>query len=110
MIQKWVTRIKRPAVIATRFPHSAYAGLILCLSAEWQYICRTAPDVRQSLVPVENVLGTKLLPAILGIDGPIDEKLRTLLRNQVKTKGLAIRTPPSPPPPSNPPLLRLLTC
>ncbi|KAL7475381.1 hypothetical protein ACHAW6_002106, partial [Cyclotella cf. meneghiniana] len=41
MIQKWVTGIKRLAAIATRFPHSAYAGLVSCLSAEWQYICRT---------------------------------------------------------------------
>ncbi|KAL7477167.1 hypothetical protein ACHAW6_002998, partial [Cyclotella cf. meneghiniana] len=93
MIQKWVTGIERLATIATRFPHSAYAGLVSCLSAKWQYICRTVPDVGPSLTPVENALRTKFLPAVLGIDGPIDNKLRTLLGNGVKIGGLAIREP-----------------
>ncbi len=93
MIQKWVTGIKQLAAVTTRFPHSAYAGLVLCLSAEWQYICQTVPDVGPSLTPVENALHTKFLPAVLGIDGPIDDKLRTLLGNGVKTGRLAIRDP-----------------
>ena len=79
MIQKWVTGIKRLAAIATRFPHSAFAGLVLCLSTEWQYICRTVPDVSPSFMTVETALCTKFLPAVLGIDGPIDNELRTLL-------------------------------
>ena len=50
------------------------------------------PDVGLSLAPVENALHTILL-AVLGIDGPIDDKLRTLLGNGVKTGGLAIQDP-----------------
>ena len=42
---------------------------------------------------VENDLRTKFIPAILGVDEPIDDNLRTLLRNGVKTRGLAIRDP-----------------
>ncbi|KAL7476527.1 hypothetical protein ACHAW6_002426, partial [Cyclotella cf. meneghiniana] len=67
--------------------------LVSCLSAEWQYICQTVPDVSPSLAPVENALRTKFLPTVLGIDGPIDDKLRTLLGNGVKTRGLAIWDP-----------------
>ena len=93
MIQKWVMGIKRLAAVATRFPHSASAVLVLCLSAEWQYICRTVPDVSPSLKPVENALRTKFLPEVLGINGPIDNERRTLLGNGVKTGGLAIRNP-----------------
>ncbi|KAL7474910.1 hypothetical protein ACHAW6_000853, partial [Cyclotella cf. meneghiniana] len=93
MIQKWAMGIKQLAAIATRFPHSAYAGLVSCLSAEWQYICRTVPDVGPNLALVENALCTKFLPAILGSDRPIDDELRTLLGNGVKTGGLAIRDP-----------------
>ncbi|KAL7476750.1 hypothetical protein ACHAW6_002593 [Cyclotella cf. meneghiniana] len=93
MIQKWVTGIKRLAAIATRFPHSAYAGLVSCLSAEWQYICRTVTGIGPSLTMVENALHTKFLPAVLSIDGPIDDELRTLLGNGVKTGGLEIRDP-----------------
>ncbi|KAL7474808.1 hypothetical protein ACHAW6_000764, partial [Cyclotella cf. meneghiniana] len=51
------------------------------------------PDVGPSLRPVENALLTKFLPAVLGIDGPIDNELRTLLGNGVKTRGLAIQDP-----------------
>ncbi|KAL7477805.1 hypothetical protein ACHAW6_003596 [Cyclotella cf. meneghiniana] len=93
MIQKCYMGIKHLANVATRFPHSAYAGLASCLSAEWQYICRTVPDVGPSLALVENTLSMKFLPAGLGIDGPIDDKVRTLLGNGVKTGGLAIRDP-----------------
>ena len=91
MIQRWVTGIKQLAAVATRFPHSTYAGLVLCLSAEWQHICQTVPDVGPSLAPVENALRKKFLPAVLGIDGPIKDELRTLLGNGVKTRGLVIR-------------------
>ncbi|KAL7476290.1 hypothetical protein ACHAW6_002170 [Cyclotella cf. meneghiniana] len=93
MIQKWVTGIVHLAAVATRFPHSAYAGLVLCLSMKWQYICQAVPDVGPSLMPVENALRTKFLPALLGIDGPINDKLITLLRNGVKTGGLVIWDP-----------------
>ncbi|KAL7478680.1 hypothetical protein ACHAW6_004452 [Cyclotella cf. meneghiniana] len=81
------------AAVTTRFPHSAYAGLVSCLSAEWQYICRMVPDVGSSLALAENALRTKFLPAILGIAGPINDKLRTLLGNGVKTRELVIRDP-----------------
>ncbi|KAL7474027.1 hypothetical protein ACHAW6_000027, partial [Cyclotella cf. meneghiniana] len=88
MIQRWVT-----GAVATRFPQSAYAGFVSCLSAEWQYICRTVQDIALSLTPVENTFRTKFLPLILGVDGPIDSNLRTLLGNRVKTQGLAIQDP-----------------
>jgi hypothetical protein len=93
MIQKWVTGIEKLATVATRFPHSAYAGLVSCLSAEWQYVCRTVPDVGPSLAPVEDTLCTKFLPAVLGVEGLINDDLRTLLGNGVKTGGLAVRDP-----------------
>ncbi|KAL7478785.1 hypothetical protein ACHAW6_004562 [Cyclotella cf. meneghiniana] len=93
MIQKWVTGIERLVSVMTRFPHSAYAGLVSCLSAEWQYICRTVPDAGPCLMPVEQALSTKFLPVITGFTNPINDKLRTLLGNGVKTSGLAIRDP-----------------
>ncbi|KAL7474735.1 hypothetical protein ACHAW6_000694 [Cyclotella cf. meneghiniana] len=93
MIQKWVTGIKRLAAIATRFPHSSYTSLVSCLSAEWQYICRMVPDVGPRLMPVEQALRTKFLPEITGFTDPINDELRTLLGNRVKTGGLTIRDP-----------------
>ncbi|KAL7474446.1 hypothetical protein ACHAW6_000420 [Cyclotella cf. meneghiniana] len=93
MVQKWVMGIERLAAVVTRFPHAAYAGLIFFLSTKWQYICRTIPDIGPSLMPVEQVLRMKFLPEITGFTNPINNELRTLLGNRVKTGGLAIRDP-----------------
>ncbi|KAL7474091.1 hypothetical protein ACHAW6_000085 [Cyclotella cf. meneghiniana] len=93
MVQKWVMGIERLAAVVTRFPHAAYTGLVSCLSAEWQYICRKIPDIGSSLMPVEQALRTKFLPAITGFTNPINDELRTLLGNRVKTGRLAIRDP-----------------
>ncbi|KAL7475251.1 hypothetical protein ACHAW6_001169 [Cyclotella cf. meneghiniana] len=56
LVEKWVLGIKRLSAVALCFPHSAYAGLVSCLSAEWQYICRAVPDVGPLLAPVEDAL------------------------------------------------------
>ena len=93
MIQKWVTGIKQLAAVVTRFPHSVYAGLVSCLSAEWQYICRTVTDVAPCLAPVEQAFCTKFLLEITGFTDPINDELRTLLGNGIKTGGLTIRDP-----------------
>ncbi|KAL7477236.1 hypothetical protein ACHAW6_003056 [Cyclotella cf. meneghiniana] len=93
MIQKWVKGIEQLFFIVARFPNSAYAGRISCLSAEWQFICRIVLDIETRQVPVKTALRAKFLPMILSIHGPISNKLRTLLSNGVKTEGLAIWDP-----------------
>ncbi|KAL7474262.1 hypothetical protein ACHAW6_001506 [Cyclotella cf. meneghiniana] len=93
LVEKWVLGIERLSAVALRFPHSAYAGLVSCLSAEWQYLCRTVPDVGPFLAPIEEALRTHFLPAILGRTDPIDDDLRRLLSLGVKQGGLAIRNP-----------------
>ncbi|KAL7474429.1 hypothetical protein ACHAW6_000403, partial [Cyclotella cf. meneghiniana] len=65
MINAWVHGINSLASVAIRFPHSAYAGLVSCLMAEWQYICRIIPDIEPLLEPIEDTLCTKFLPATL---------------------------------------------
>ncbi|KAL7477922.1 hypothetical protein ACHAW6_003703 [Cyclotella cf. meneghiniana] len=66
LVEKWVHGIEGLSAVTLHFPHSAYAGLISCLSAKWQYICHTVPDVRPLLAPIEEALWTNFLPAILG--------------------------------------------
>jgi hypothetical protein len=39
-VKKWVGGIGILARIASRFPQTAYAGLVLSLQAKWQYLCR----------------------------------------------------------------------
>ena len=42
-VKKWVAGIEILARIASRFPQTAYAGLVSSLQAEWQYLCRVVP-------------------------------------------------------------------
>ena len=42
-VKKWVAGIGILARIVSRFPQMAYAGLVLSLQAEWQYLCRVVP-------------------------------------------------------------------
>ncbi|KAL7479439.1 hypothetical protein ACHAW6_005204 [Cyclotella cf. meneghiniana] len=79
MIDTWVYGVNSLASVATRFPHSAYAGLVSCLMAEWQYICRIVPNIGPLLQPIEDAHHTKFLKAILGSDIAIDYDLHNLL-------------------------------
>jgi hypothetical protein len=93
LVEKWVLGVKRLSSVALRFPHSAYAGLVSCLSAEWHYASRTVQDIGPLLAPIEEALRTHFLPAILGRTDPINDDLRRLLALGVKQGGLAIRNP-----------------
>jgi hypothetical protein len=42
-VKKWVAGIGILARIASRFPQTAYVGLVSSLQAEWQYLCRVVP-------------------------------------------------------------------
>mgnify|MGYP006186617991 CR=1 FL=1 len=95
MVQKWVGGVERLAKVALRYPQSAYAGLVNCLQAEWQYLCRVEPGVGPHLEPVEAALRTKFIPALLGGQESISDELRLLIAQGVKQGGLAIRDPVS---------------
>eukprot|EP00804_Cyclotella_cryptica_P017895 CCRYP_001275-RA/>CCRYP_001275-RA protein AED:0.09 eAED:0.08 QI:0/-1/0/1/-1/1/1/0/754 len=93
MVQKWVSGVERLAKVAMRYPQSAYAGLVNCLQAEWQYLCRIEPGVGPHLEPVEEALRTQFIPALFGGQDPISNELRLLIAQGVKQGGLAIRNP-----------------
>ena len=93
MVQKWLDGIDKLARVARRYPQSAYASLVNCLQAEWQYLCQVEPDVGHHLAPLEDALRRKFIPALLGVDTPITEEFRLLLAQGVKQGGLAIRNP-----------------
>eukprot|EP00804_Cyclotella_cryptica_P030400 CCRYP_008488-RD/>CCRYP_008488-RD protein AED:0.23 eAED:0.23 QI:0/-1/0/1/-1/1/1/0/262 len=74
MVQKWVSGVERLAKVAMRYPQSAYAGLVNCLQAEWQYLCRVEPGVGPHLEPVEEALRTQFIPALFGGQDPISNE------------------------------------
>ncbi|KAL7477319.1 hypothetical protein ACHAW6_003147 [Cyclotella cf. meneghiniana] len=68
-----------------------------------QYICLTVPGIGPRLAPVEQVLCTNFLSAILGSEGLIDDKLCTLLGMVSSEADLQSTTPSSMLPPSTEP-------
>ncbi len=93
-IVDWVEGVKRLAMVAERYPQSAYAGFTQSLQAEWQYICRCIPGAEEYLGPVETAIRELLIPSLLGIPATeVVGGLRALLANGVKQGGLNIRNP-----------------
>ncbi|KAL7460257.1 hypothetical protein ACHAXS_000719 [Conticribra weissflogii] len=79
MIQQLVDGIKSLAAVASPFPHTAYAGMVLSLQAEWQY----------------KAIGCNFLPAIFGGSTPmtIDKNFCCLLSHSIKMGGIGICDP-----------------
>ena len=62
MVQRWVNGVEKLAKVARRYPQTAYVGLVNCLQAEWQYLCRVEPGVGAHLTPVEDALRDIFIP------------------------------------------------
>ena len=91
-VDDWADGVKVLAGIAKRYPQTAYAGLTMCLQAEWQYVCRTTSGIGALFAPVEENLRDLFLPNLLG-EVAIDGELRLLMAQGVKQAGLAVRNP-----------------
>ena len=86
--------VKTISMIAGKYPHSAYHGFALSLQAEWQYLCRCVPGVGTHLAPVEQVIRSHLIPALLEVpQSAVTDSLRALLSHGVKAWGLNLRNP-----------------
>eukprot|EP00957_Ditylum_brightwellii_P094769 7217013-Ditylum_brightwellii.AAC.1 len=42
-IEKWADGVRTLTSFAKQYPQTAYAGLVMSLQAEWQYLQRTVP-------------------------------------------------------------------
>ena len=66
----------------------------LCMQNAWQYVQRVVADTTQFFSPLEEVIRTHFLPALLGVPlVEIDGDNRQLLTHSIKLGGLAIRNP-----------------
>ena len=65
--------------IVTSQPQSAYSAYVNGYKHKFTYFVRTVPDIAIQLQPIENLIHTKLLPAILNSDiSSLDRSLFTL--------------------------------
>ena len=65
MVRKWVDEIETLSKIAAFEPHTAYAAFISCIRHRYTYYMRTVPNISQLPGPLEQVIRTKFLPALL---------------------------------------------
>ena len=91
-VQEWSSEVETLATIAHSQPHAAYAAFTHGLMSKWTYLSRTMWGIGQLLQPLENVIRTKLLPALSGRPPP-NEVERELFSLPARLGGIAISNP-----------------
>ena len=91
-VGKWVEDINRLSTIARSQPQCAYAAFRRSLSSRWNYLSRTIPGVRELLMPVEQAIRQKFIPALTGREIPGDME-RDLFALPTRLGGLGITNP-----------------
>ena len=84
-VKKLVAGIGILARIMSRFPQTAYAGLVSSLQSEWQNLRHVVPGAERFLGPIESAICEKFIPALLQVSDPVDEARRQLLSYGVKS-------------------------
>jgi hypothetical protein len=94
MVAKWAAAVETLALVAVKYPQTAYAGFTFCLQNEWQYLQRVVADTGPFFDPLEKAIRSKFIPALLGLRADeINGKYRELLTHSVTKGGVAIRNP-----------------
>jgi hypothetical protein len=92
-IQKLVGGVEALARVASRFPQTAYAGLVKSLQLEWQYLQRVSPEVAADFAPVEHAIASIFLPSLLDENPGGIGKLRGLMALSVRLAGIGLPSP-----------------
>ena len=71
-VNSWLSSVCNLTAIARTQPHAAYSALTHGLSSKWTYLCRTVPNISNLLKPLDDILQTKLIPALTGKSPPSD--------------------------------------
>ena len=64
-VSNWCKDLKQLSEIASREPQVAYSAFIYGLSKQWNYVCRTTPNISELLKPLEHDITEYFIPAIL---------------------------------------------
>ena len=91
--QQWADGVMKLGKVASRFPQTAYAGLVRSLQTEWTHLQRVVPGSQAYFDPVEQALTRSFLPRLLETDDANVASLRRLLALPVRQAGLGIPDP-----------------
>ncbi len=90
-VAAWAESVEELATLAKNEPHFAYSCFVKGLSHKWTFLQRTIPDVSQLFQPLEDVIRSKLIPALLG--KPVTDTEREMIALPAKLGGLGIYDP-----------------
>ena len=63
-VNSWMEEINVLSDVALSQPHAALAAFTHGMIHKFTYLCRTTPDIDQLLSPLENLIRSRLLPAV----------------------------------------------
>ena len=92
IVEKWVAAMVTLSTVAERYPQTVYTSFTFCMQNEWQYVQQVVADTAPFFSPLEEVIRTHVLPALLGVPlVEINGDYHQLLPHSVTLGGLAIR-------------------
>ena len=91
-VQTWSEELKKLSIIANTHPQAAYAAFTHGIVGKWTYLARTTPNIGPLLQPLEDIIRTKLLPALCGRAAPNDTE-RDLLELPARLGGIGVINP-----------------
>ena len=90
-INEWVDQVKTLSTIAATEPQCAYSGFTFGLSKKWLFLMRTTEGIEEQFAPLEHVIKTSFIPALMGSNTP--SHLRYITALPARDGGLAIPIP-----------------
>ena len=91
-VLQWSRELECLASIAVTQPHTDYAAFTHGMPTKWSYLTRTVPNISHLLQPLDNIIRTKLAPAITGRPPHTDAE-RDLLALPARLGGIALVNP-----------------
>lgn len=91
-VQQWAGELEQLATFARSQPHAAHAAFTHGMTSKWTYLSRTMPNIGPSLLPLDTIIRTKLIPALTGRPPPNDME-RDLLALPARLGGIALANP-----------------
>ena len=91
-INSWIDEISVLSDIALSQPHAALAGFTHGMIHKFTYLCRTTPSIDHLLFPLEELIRSRLIPAVCN-QPPPNDLVRDLLGLPPRLGGIGLPNP-----------------
>ena len=90
-VDSWIHCVKTLSTISASEPHAAFSAFTHCLQSQWGFLCRSMPGDPLLFQPLEDVIRTVFLPALLRRD--VNDMERDLISLPARMGGMGICKP-----------------